>query len=222
MSRVTYRDCIGRTITVTVPPVGNVVTLDQVKTWLYIDGTDEDDLLNGLIAAAEDWVEGFLGVKLLDQELTFTADWFPGQNDNNNLSRSVLNENQRGGDLAIVLDYVPMTAVNSVSYIDASNTANPLVEDTDYTPVIAGPKTNGRVQPINRTWSRFADQRTFAACQVVYRVGYADADAVPDVIKTGIQMLISYMYNNRGECCGTCAMASGAKQILGPYKVPLL
>ncbi len=222
MSRVTYRDCIGRTIEVTEQPATDVVTLPEARLWMRIDGTDEDTLITSLIKSAEDWLQGYLGVKFIDQELTFTADWFPGQNDNQNLSRAVLNENQRGGDLAIVLDYVPMTAVTSVSYVDDDNATIALVENTDYTPVVAGPKTNGRVQPKDRVWSRFSNQRTFAACQVVYRVGYANAAAVPELIKTAIKDLVTYMYAHRGDCCADCAIASGVVNTVGPYKVPLL
>ena len=47
------------------PPVGEPVTLDDVKRFLKIDTTADDTLLLALIAAARETCENYTGRKLL-------------------------------------------------------------------------------------------------------------------------------------------------------------
>ncbi|WP_138379139.1 head-tail connector protein [Luteithermobacter gelatinilyticus] len=62
------------------PPVGEPVTLDDVKRFLKIDTTADDTLLLVLIAAARETCENYTGRKLLGQSWQWTLNsWGDGE-----------------------------------------------------------------------------------------------------------------------------------------------
>src|SRR5215207_9609458 len=50
------------------------VTLDEIKSWLKIQGTDEDDLLYMLRTSCRKEIEQYLGVSIVQKEITLEAD----------------------------------------------------------------------------------------------------------------------------------------------------
>ena len=65
----------------------------------------------------------------------------------------------------------------------------------------------------NATWPTVRFQRHAVTVRAV--VGYADADAVPDAIKTALKMMVTAWMNDR-EGCG--AIPDGARRILHRYR----
>ena len=59
-------------ISVVTPPTAYPVTLDEAKLHCRVDGTAEDTLLAGLIAAATDYVERYTGRSIGTQTLALT------------------------------------------------------------------------------------------------------------------------------------------------------
>lgn len=57
---------------VTPPALGKLITLPEAKTFLRLDTSDEDTLVGSLLAAAHDYLEGYLGRSLGTQVLRAT------------------------------------------------------------------------------------------------------------------------------------------------------
>ncbi len=53
------------------------ITLDEAKSFVKIDGTFEDSLIELLIVAAREAVEGYLKKAIIEQTLVLTMDWWP-------------------------------------------------------------------------------------------------------------------------------------------------
>ncbi|WP_061567404.1 head-tail connector protein [Geobacillus stearothermophilus] len=60
-----------------------IVSLDEVKTWLRVDFSDDDALLSTLIGAAEQYLENATGVEFDENNhlaklfcMTLIADWY--------------------------------------------------------------------------------------------------------------------------------------------------
>lgn len=62
---------------VTTPPTTTVITLDEAKSQLRVDSTDEESLIAGYVWAAQQLVEDHTGTALLSQTLTQTRAEFP-------------------------------------------------------------------------------------------------------------------------------------------------
>lgn len=88
------------------PPASEVVTLQQAKAWLRVDGDEEDALISGLIAAAVAHLDGWSGVlgrALEEQTWERKLDGFPS------------------GDLLLPLG--PVVEVVSVAYVNGEGAA---------------------------------------------------------------------------------------------------
>ena len=60
-------------------PAAEPVTADEVKDQLRLDGTDQDTMIDLLIAAARAGVEKYLGRALITQTLQLFYDSFPAE-----------------------------------------------------------------------------------------------------------------------------------------------
>lgn len=82
------------------PPVGYPVTLTEAKSQARVDGTDSDAALNGMIAAATNFVEDYTGQALFPQTWALYLDSFSP---------------------SIQIPKNPVLSVTSVQYYDVSN-----------------------------------------------------------------------------------------------------
>lgn len=82
----------------TVAPKIEPISISEAKDHLRIDGTDNDSYIYGLILAAREWVEGYLGRSLIEQTWQLTIDGsFPPE---------------------FKLRYPPLISVTSLQYVD--------------------------------------------------------------------------------------------------------
>lgn len=94
-------------VSIITPPVSDPVTLADAKAQCRVDGTDEDELIDGLIAAATAHVEAYTGRSIITQTLRLKTDAFTDE---------------------ILLPRGPVQSVSSVTYYDANGneqTASP-------------------------------------------------------------------------------------------------
>jgi uncharacterized phiE125 gp8 family phage protein len=154
-------------------PATLVVSLVEVKAWLKIDGTDEDTLLTSLIASATAECEAYSGLSFITR------------------SRIVKLSSFRGKDL--ILPYGPVTALTSIVYTDEDE-VNQTIDTADYTVDIASGLARVRV---TESWPY--TNLGLSNVVVTYVAGYANAAAVPEVIKTGIKKKIALDYEKRGD-----------------------
>ena len=178
---------------VTTSPVSEPVTLSEAKLWLKVDYSTDDDLITSLIQAAREMVEDHTNRKLMPQTVTEKFNGFPTDN--------------------IILSASVLSAVTSIQYTDEDgdtqtlSSAKYIVQDYAMPPQIS--IAYGETWPTTR---QEADTVT-----VVYTVGYADADSVPEAIKNAIKMLVAYMYENREDKVKN--LPTRVETILWPYRI---
>jgi len=162
-------------ITQTVAPsVEPVVTADQ-KTWMRVDGTDEDTLIGSLAAAARAYVE------MATSRQCITATW-------------VLKlKNFPAGD--IVLPIFPLQSITSIKYYDSNDTqqtwSSALYDvDTAMEP--------GRVRPVSGE-DYPSDVRGYTDdIEITFVSGDGDAASdVPDGVLAAIKILAANWFENR-------------------------
>lgn len=152
----------------TTPPSGSVVTLAEVKDHLRIDGTDQDTYLGRLITVATALTENQTGRALLRAVYRLDVDDFRD----------------------VELPKPPFNAIDSVTYYDSAaqqqtlGASNYRIDATQEPAVIEfiadKPATNqDNPRPIS----------------ITYSTGYANAAAVPEMIKQYLLMVIGTIYD---------------------------
>ncbi len=152
-------------------PDGDVVSLAEAKAHLRVDGSDENALIEGLIAAATshlDGAPGVLGRCLLEQRWAVSWDEFD----------DVLN-----------VPLAPVLSIDAVHYVDGDGVSRTL-DDVAYSVLLVG---GARIHSDN--WP--ATARRPGAVTVEFTAGYGDAADVPQPIKQAILLLVGHWYANR-------------------------
>src|SRR5690606_14420890 len=140
-----------------------------------VDGTDEDTLITGLIAAARETVETFAGRALITQTWELVLDDWPDSD-------------------TIKLPRPPLQSVTSVTYVDEAGVSHTLssasyIVDTDSEP--------GRlVLKAGESWPSETLQAANGV-RVRYAAGYGAAAAVPEKFKLAVKLLAVHWYENR-------------------------
>ena len=152
-------------------PSTEPVTLTEAKLHLKMDDiTTDDDLITSLIKAARMACESYCNMGFISQTWEYGLDKF--QN--------------------IDLNKYPVTAI-SVQYYDKDNTLQTLassVYDTDY--------TNSPIRfrlGYNQTWPD--TYKRMNAVIITATVGFTNAAAIPEDIKSAIKLMIGHLYANR-------------------------
>ena len=183
-------ELVGRTLV--TAPTGEPITRDECKTFARIDSTAEDSLIDSLLIAARELAEEYCDRQLMQATYDLTYNSFPG-----------------AGFLEI--PYAPTSSITSVKYVDADGVQQTLAGDNYVADVDVDP---ARIYlAYNATWPTVRFQRHAITVRAV--VGYADADAVPDAIKTALKMMVTAWLNDR-EGCGE--IPDGARRILDRYR----
>ena len=181
-------------IVLTTPPVIEPVTLDEAKTHLKVDTTDDDTLIGTLISAARAKAEWNTGRALITQDWTFAADCWPQDN-------------------VFELPFPPLQSVTSVTAYALDDTAmvlDPSIYqvDTMSSPARLTLKANAS-PPVNL--------RALNAVQIVFTAGYGDSENdVPALIREAILEIVADMYVNRGD---TDEVPLAAMALLAPYRI---
>ncbi len=150
-------------------PASYPVTLAEAKTHCRIDGTDEDALVEGLIAAATEHIELYTGRAIVSQTWEAVYDSFSD---------------------AMVLPKGPVIAVTYVTYIDTAG-AEQTVSSVNYS-LDSASDPQWVVKAANYTWPPVSEGVNNVVIRFV--TGYA---TTPFPIKQAILLLIGQWYDNR-------------------------
>ena len=178
---------------VTTAAASEPVSLSEAKLWLKVDFSADDDLITALIQAAREMVENYTNRKLMPQTVTERFNSFPSEN--------------------IVLSAAPLASVTSINYTDEDgapqvlNSSKYIVQDYALPAQIS--------VAYSETWPTTRDEAN--AVNVVYVVGYADADSVPQALKNAIKMTLAYMYENRTD--KVKKLPTQVEYICWPYRI---
>jgi len=164
---------------ITVAPTCRSLGLEEVKSHLRLElgFTDEDDLLNAYIDAAQERVEDITNKKLLPQIATVYFDNWPYGN-------------------SIELPFYPLRSIATTGIVYSKSTGNSTTFSSSAwaTDTISEP---GRVVLKNsESWPSDAlyDNNPI---KIRINCGYASSTAIPSKIKLAMKLLIGHWYENR-------------------------
>jgi len=191
----------GESSAVTSGPASEPLTATEVKNWLKVTGTSEDDLISSLIAAARKQVEHYTNLKLFTQTIAEYWDEWPYSDELKN----------RFGGLS--LSWGPVQSVSSVQYTDEDGDTQTFSSSNYTTDLTARP---ARIAPgFDDVWPTARLEPN--SIRVMYVAGYSDTADIPDDIKTAMRLMITHWYDNRTDSVRQLPMASEC--LLRPYKL---
>ncbi|NBW11016.1 MAG: hypothetical protein EBR82_23595 [Caulobacteraceae bacterium] len=172
-----------RSSAMTVGPVQEPVSVDELRQHLRIETRDEDDYLAGLIQAAREMVETDTRRALCTQTRVLRLDDFPW---------------------GIELDRIPVQSISSIKYYDLLNTQQTLDSSQyDYDLAEVPPIV---VESHTATWP--ATYERVGAVEVTFVCGHTSISAVPGMAKQAILRLAAGWYSTReAEVVGTISTA---------------
>lgn len=190
---------------VTTAPTETPISLAEVKSFLKIDLTDDDDYITDIIIPGVTLcAESITRRVMIDTEFETFRNGF-GED------RSF----QTGGERPIVLRKSPYISTTSFTYKTDSGTST-LTENTDF--FVEKTQDYTKLRP-EELWP--SDNKTREQSIIVkFKAGYADAASVPADLKQALLEHSGFWYNNRGDCsCDEAAGASGATAIYQKYRI---
>lgn len=184
-------------------PDDPVITLEDMKAHLRVDHDDEDDLIESLIAAAVqnlDGRDGWLGRALVSQSWELRLPEFCGT--------------------VIPVPLPPLIAVEEITYYDADDVQQTLSPDVYEVTGIGGfgkarvhlkhgqrwPQTSRRAEPVT----------------VAFEAGYGDPADVPAPIIAAIKRHVATLYEHRETIvvgASVAALPGAVEAMLAPYRV---
>lgn len=199
---------------VTAPTI-EPLTLAEAKVHLRVTGTDEDALITRLISAARRQIEAIIRRKLITQHWRVYFDAFPGQCWVSSRYRNVR------ADGFVLPDVAPVSAVDSVKYIDADGVLQTLA--TSVYQLVA--ETPARVVlAYNQVWPEARGDADGVRIEVTSGYGAAGSD-VPSDILAAMLLLVGHWFENREASAVVAARTMqeiplGVETLLSPYIVP--
>lgn len=159
------------TIKIITQPTSEPVTLEELKEFARVDFDDDDNLLNGLIKTAREYVENATGRACVKQTLEEIRGHFPM--------------------CGMSLPRYPVQSIESVKYLNIDGDEETLQDDVDYYLDI---DSNPAVLSPARFWPATAHRTN--AVRVRYIAG-GEVEDVPQAFKTVICSLASHWYEQR-------------------------
>ncbi len=179
-------------------PLGEPVTLEEVKTHLRLDGASEDALLASLILTSRLHIEAALGLALISQGWRLVLDKWPR-------------------DGVVSLPIAPVRSIEEIRVRDADGTPTVVpVEEYD----LASAGRPQRIVYLGNGWP--VPGRRVAGIEIDLAAGYgATADDVPAPIRQALLLLIAHWYEHRDpfEIGAPQTHVPGAvSRLLSPYR----
>lgn len=179
-----------------VTPPDPVVTLEEAKRHLKVDGDDEDVEIAAFIAAATghiDGPDGWLGRALGVQILEARTDVWCGYQ--------------------VSLPFPPVLELVSISYLDN--------EGTEQMADLADLDLLGRnLVAAGSSWPWDGGSRRRESLRIRYRAGY---ETLPPAIRAAILLMVGDLYRNRDSVAFTVAtaipMSTTVESLLAPFRI---
>lgn len=149
------------------PPAAPLLTVEEIKPHLRIEGPDDDVLLGDYIAVAADMIEGREG-RTRKQFRTATYRYWP---------------ETMGRRVEIPLP--PLQAVVSVDYTDGDGIAQ-VAPASGYTAI-----PDGYTGYIEGDWPKGTGH------SITFTAGYSDPAMIPATIRQAVRLLVGHFYENR-------------------------
>jgi len=164
----------------TAPATEPISTADA-KSHLRVDVSDDDTLIDGLVTAAREHVEGLTRRALIDQTWYLVLDRFPAS------------------DLTpIVVPLPPLKSVSSITYVDTAGTTQTWAASKYDVDSPSGPKARrGRIAPaFDEVYPDTREQLNAVTIEFIAGYGAGGAN-VPEPIILGMKLLVGHWYEHR-------------------------
>lgn len=183
-------------LTLITPPATEPVDLATAKLHCRVDSSDEDGMIEALIAAARAHIEDATGRALVERTLELRVDAWPTR---------------------LYLPAPPAMRIVSVTAIDDAGAAA-VLESAAYA-------LRTGVEPgyvvFDSALRPAVDLADFAGVRVRYVAGYGAASDVPTPLKQALLLLVGHWYANR-EAVGQsnqAALPFAVEALIAPYRV---
>lgn len=182
----------------TVAPAA-LVTTDEAKTHLRVDDSDQDALIDSLVAAATAHLDGWSGI----------------------LGRALVTQSWRQDfgcfHDCMRLPLAPVISITSITYYDANNAQQTLGAGvyslfTD----VQGPYV-ARLQ--SQTWPNLYDRAD--PISITFVAGYGAPSDVPAPLKAAVLLLVGHWYENREAVSvgnPVAEMPLAVDRLISPYR----
>jgi len=186
----------------TAPAFAAISTADA-KAWLKVDTSDDDTLIDALVAAAVAACEAETARVLCASTWVLRLDGFPC------------------GGAALVLPVAPVSSISSVKYYDADNVLQTWSSTAWEADLNSLPP---RLRPVlNAPWPGTRDR--FGAVEITLVAGYASAAAIPPSLLQAVRFILSHLHENRMAVLvgvGAQELPLGAQMLLSGWRLPWL
>ncbi len=178
-------------------PITEPVPLADMKAWLRLDAgfVQDDGLISGLITAARERAEDFLGRALVSQQWQLNLDYFPCYSAGSSAPPGRAGNWASGywwDTQAVNLPRPPLVTVDSITYIAGDGTVQTL-PTTAY--VADNASEPGRVLPTyNAYWPSALSVPN--SITIKYTSGYA---TVPQTFVLAIKLMVTAWYENASD-----------------------
>ncbi len=182
------------TLVISQSPDLEPVTLDDVKAYLRIDHESEDELLNGLVTTAREYLEAQTQLALITQTWRLCLDDWPT-------------------DHVVKLHKSPVQIVDQIEQFDEHGDAF-IISVSDMI-------LDGNAYPARLYTHQQSDpERAINGIEITFTAGFGSPSDVPDMIKRAILIHIAHMYEFRGVVSANMQPASvppGYMTLIGPW-----
>jgi len=185
------------TVTVVTPEAAPLITLTELKTFLRVDGNDENSLITDFLNAAIDDAKNYTRRSFINRTLLLTLDGFPYSSNSEwwsgtrQVSQNAIHKKAN----SIEIPFPKLVSVSNITTYDYDNSAN-VFGASNYFVDTAGARVS-----LNQSGTWPVNLRDTAAVKVQYVSGYGEAASdVPPAIKIAIQMHVQKMYEMRQYC----------------------
>lgn len=176
------------------------MTLAEAKLHLRVDGNDEDDLIEALIAASTEYAEQYTRRKFITQTWAMYLDCFP--------------------DCPIYLPYSPVQSIASIKYLDEDGAEQTLASSV-YTIDQSQTSPSRLTLKNDQDWPETLDQVN--AVTINFICGWGDAATdVPKSLIAACKLMLGNLFENRESAViGTIAseLPLATKSLLNMHRI---
>lgn len=207
-----------RAAVITSSPSVEPVSLSDTKDFLRVTTSDDDTLISAFIKASRIKTEAYINQVLITQTWDLFLDrlvkkanepWWDGTREGS--ITSILNQ-----DEFISIFKNPVLSLTSIKSFDTSNVESDFALSNIFLDTVNAPARI--VLNLGSIWP--VDLRNANALKITLVAGYGPlASDVPEVIRLALKMLVSFYYENRGDCNTTVLIPENIKALLDPHVI---
>jgi uncharacterized phiE125 gp8 family phage protein len=156
---------------VSTQPTEEPLTVEDAKQHARITDTDSDGLILSYIQSAREACEAYMGRALFTQSLTLVLSDFV--------------------NVIPLPQAAPLQSITSVKYYDTDNTQQTLASTYYDTDTVVRP--GAVVLKVGQSWPSLQAERRNGRVEIVYVAGWSTVAAIPEQIKQGLRMFVTYL-----------------------------